>query len=77
MFSRDGEAILPLMGSANTELVRSIYAAWERGDFSSAEWADPRIEYVNPLGAIEPGTRHGLVAFTRAVESVFDGWETW
>jgi hypothetical protein len=35
------------MASANVELVRSIFEAWERGDFSSVEWAHPEIECVS------------------------------
>jgi SnoaL-like domain len=38
---------------------------------------DPEIEYVNPAGAVEPGTRRGLAGFKRAIDKVFEGWETW
>ena len=34
------------MTSANVELVRSIYAKWERGEYGSVEWAGSEIEYV-------------------------------
>jgi ketosteroid isomerase-like protein len=33
--------------SANLDLVRSIYDAWGRGGFSSAERAAPQIQYIN------------------------------
>jgi len=45
--------------SANLDVVRSIYAAWGRGDYSSAEWADPEIEFAFADGPTR-GTWSGI-----------------
>jgi ketosteroid isomerase-like protein len=64
--------------SANVEIVRAIYDAWARGERPGpTELLDTQIEYVNPAGAIEPGTRRGLAAFVAAVEKTDEGWEAW
>jgi ketosteroid isomerase-like protein len=52
--------------SANLDLVRAIYAAWERGDFRSTEWAHPEIEYVEVEG-LDAGSYTGLGAMTQRV----------
>ena len=66
------------MSEENVEVVRRFYAAWSRDEFPGpTDLMDPEIEYVNPDGAVEPGTRRGLAAFRLAVETLFEGWETW
>jgi ketosteroid isomerase-like protein len=62
------------MSSANVELVRSIYATWERGDFRSADWADPGIEYVIPEG---PGfsTWKGIAGLVEGFRIFVSAWD--
>jgi ketosteroid isomerase-like protein len=59
--------------SENLDLVRSIYADWEQGDWSSAAWAHPEIEYVM---VDEPGKRTvtGLAAMTDAWRAFLSSW---
>ena len=62
------------MASTNLELVGSIFAARERGDYSTAEWAHPEIEYEIADGP-SPGTFTGLSGLAEATRSVFGAWE--
>ena len=62
------------MSSANVELVRSIYADWERGDFRSVEWAHPEIEFVLADGP-DPGSWTGVADMTESWRSRASAWE--
>jgi ketosteroid isomerase-like protein len=64
------------MSPANVEVVRRVYGALARGEFP-AELFDAKVEYVNPEGAVEPGTRHGLEELRQAIEKLAEGWERW
>jgi len=64
------------MSSANLDLVCSIYAAWERGDFDSAEWAVREIEAVWADGP-SPGTHTGLAGMAEGMREVVSAWERW
>jgi ketosteroid isomerase-like protein len=60
--------------SANVELVRSLYADWERGDYSSSEWAHPEIEWVIADGP-DPGTWRGVAGMAEGFRSSMGVWK--
>ena len=56
------------MSEHDVEIVKGIYAEWERGDFSSNDWAHPEIEYSIP----EPsGKTH------RGIAEMESAWINW
>jgi ketosteroid isomerase-like protein len=63
--------------SENLDLVRSIYAAWERGDYySSVEWAHPEIEFVVMDGP-SPGGLTGVAAVEDNWRAFQQAWENY
>jgi hypothetical protein len=62
--------------STNLDLVRSIYADWERGDFRRVDWADPEIEYV-VAGWLFPVHAKGLTEMAASVREVFSEMADW
>jgi ketosteroid isomerase-like protein len=59
--------------SDNLDLVRSIYADWERQDYRSADWAHPEIEYVNADGP-DRGRRVGLEEMAEGWRRLLNSW---
>jgi ketosteroid isomerase-like protein len=57
------------MVPANVDVVRSMYAAWERGDFSSTAWAYPEAELIFADGP-SPGRWAGPAGLA-------EGWRNW
>jgi ketosteroid isomerase-like protein len=54
--------------SSNVALVRSLYADWERGDYSSSGWAHADIEWVIADGP-DPGVWRGLAGMAEGFRS--------
>jgi ketosteroid isomerase-like protein len=62
------------MSQRNLEIVRSIYSDWERGDYSSASWAHPEIDYVLADGPA-PGRWSGLAGMAQAFGDFLSAWD--
>jgi ketosteroid isomerase-like protein len=61
--------------SANLDLVRSIYADWERGDFfSKGEWADVEIDWA-VLEGPESSSGRGLATMAAAWRDFLGAWD--
>jgi ketosteroid isomerase-like protein len=62
------------VASANLDLVRSAVAAWEGGDYSETEWADPEISFVIADGPA-PGSWNGLTGMAEGWRRFLSAWE--
>ena len=60
--------------SENLELVKSIFAEWSSGDFASADWADPKIEF-EMIGGLSAGKWTGLTGMTEAWAGLLRAWD--
>jgi ketosteroid isomerase-like protein len=59
--------------SANADIVRRLYEAFNAGD-AARDLLDPEIEYVNPRDAVEAGTRHGTQEWNDAIRKIREGF---
>jgi hypothetical protein len=60
--------------SENVRLARSVWEAWERGDFRSVDWADPEVEFV--LADLPGAGAHvGVGAMNEAWREFLSSWD--
>src|SRR3978361_1888654 len=64
------------MTQANLDLVRSIYADWERGDWSLVGGADPEIGLVFADGPVT-GSWEGVAAAREVWREFLSNWTDW
>ena len=64
------------MSREHVELVRSIFAAWERGDFSSSEWAHPDIQLTIADGP-SPDSWTGAHRLAEGLGTILSAWDDW
>src|ERR1035437_1486561 len=62
--------------SENLDLVRSIYAAWERGEWGRGDWGSPDIEYEY-VGGPEPRGGTGLAGLASTMRDWLGAWDDW
>ena len=60
--------------SENLDLVRSIGAAWQRGDYSSGGWAHPEIDFVIADGP-SPGEWAGHAGMAEGWHAFLSAWD--
>ena len=64
------------MSRETLAIVEAIHEALARGESpASLGLLHPDIEYVNPPGAVEPGTRRGIAAYEDALGSMNESFE--
>ena len=64
--------------SESLDLVRSIYAEWQRGDFfgGTGDWIDPEIEYVIADGP-DAGRWYGRAGLIEGARVFLSAWQDW
>jgi ketosteroid isomerase-like protein len=60
--------------SSNVDLVRSLYADWERGDYSASAWAHPEIEWTIADGP-DPATWRGVDGMRAGFRASMGVWK--